>query len=77
MSRRKISIVELKNQLQTLQEKLEREEEKVNCEIGAWVRGKTKVESLKEFQASFVIVNKIQEEESEVKELERVVLEED
>lgn len=69
MSRRKISIADLKSQMQILQEKLEREEEKVNCEIGAWVRVKTKAESLKELQANFVIVpkeNKVQEEESDL-----------
>lgn len=58
MSRRKISINDLKNQISTLQEKLEREEQKVNCEIGAWIRQKTKVETLTDFQAKFLIVPK-------------------
>ena len=75
MSRRKISIADLKSQLQTLQEKLEREEQKINCEIGVWIRQKTKVESLKEFQAKFIIVakeNKVGTEESEEEILEEL-----
>ncbi|MBR6013372.1 MAG: hypothetical protein IK062_06280 [Selenomonadaceae bacterium] len=65
MSRRKLSIADLKTQLQTLQDKLEREEQKINCEIGSWIRQQTKVESLKEFQANFVIVPKEKKVESE------------
>ena len=65
MSRRKLSIADLKSQLQTLQEKLEREEQKINCEIGVWIRQKTKVESLKEFQAKFIIVPKEKKAETE------------
>lgn len=73
MSRRKISIADLKSQLQTLQEKLDREEQKINCEIGVWIRQKTKVESLKEFQAKFIIVPK--EKKAESRENEEAVLE--
>ena len=74
MSRRKISIADLKSQLQTLQEKLEREEQKINCEIGVWIRQKAKVESLKEFQANFIIVPK--EKKAETGENEEAFLEE-
>lgn len=73
MSRRKLSIADLKNQLQTLQEKLEHEEQKINCEIGSWIRQKTKVESLKEFKANFDIVPK--EKKREPGESEEAVLE--
>ena len=80
MSRRKLSIADLKSQLQTLQEKLEREEQKINCEIGGWIREKTKVESLKEFQAKFIIVskeNKAETEENEEEVIENLKLEEE
>ncbi|MBR6012810.1 MAG: hypothetical protein IK062_03380 [Selenomonadaceae bacterium] len=58
MGKRKLSIADLKSQISTLQDKLEHEEQKVNCEIGAWVRQKTKVETLTDFQAKFLIVPK-------------------
>ena len=74
MSRRKLSIADLKSQLQTLQEKLEREEQKINCEIGGWIRQQTKVESLKDFQANFIIVPK--ENKAETEEVEEEILEE-
>ena len=80
MSRRKISITDLKSQISSLQEKLEHEEQKINCEIGSWLRQKTKVESLKEFQANFIIVpkeNKIQEGESEEEVKEDLTLDEE
>ena len=56
MSKHKISISELKNKLQTLQNQLDHEEQKLNCEIGAWVRQKTNVDSLKDFQDNFIII---------------------
>jgi len=55
MRKSKISIKDLKSQISSLQDKLEREEEKLNCEIGAWVRQQTNVDSLKDFQANFII----------------------
>ena len=73
MSRRKLSIADLKSQLQTLQEKLEREEQKINCEIGAWIRQKTKVESLKDFQSNFSIVSK--ENMAQTRECDEAVIE--
>lgn len=73
MSRRKLSIADLKSQLQTLQEKLEREEQKINCEIGSWIRQKTKVESLKEFQVKFTIVPK--ENMAQARETDKAVIE--
>ena len=73
MSRRKLSIADLKSQLQTLQDKLEREEQKINCEIGSWIRQKTKVESLKDFQANFIIVPK--ESMAQTRETEKAVIE--
>ena len=55
MSNRKFSISELKSKLQVLQNKIDLEEQKVNCEIGAWVRQQTNVDSLKDFQINFII----------------------
>ena len=55
MSNRKFSISELKSKLQILQNKIDLEEQKVNCEIGAWVRQQTNVDSLKDFQINFII----------------------
>ena len=55
MSNRKFSISELKSKLQVLQDKIDLEEQKVNCEIGAWVRQQTNVDSLKDFQINFII----------------------
>ena len=55
MSNRKFSISELKSKLQVLQNKIDLEEQKVNCEIGAWVRQQTNVDSLKDFQNNFII----------------------
>lgn len=55
MSNRKFSISELKLKLQVLQNKIDLEEQKVNCEIGAWVRQQTNVDSLKDFQINFII----------------------
>lgn len=55
MSNRKFSISELKSKLQILQNKIDLEEQKVNCEIGAWVRQQTNVDSLKDFQLNFII----------------------
>lgn len=75
MSRRKLSIADLKSQLQTLQDKLERKEQKLNCEIGAWIRQKTKVESLKDFQANFIIVPK--ENMAQAGDIENLKLEEE
>ena len=56
MSNRKLSISELKSKLQILQNKIDLEEQKVNCEIGAWVRQQTNVDSLKDFQLNFIII---------------------
>ena len=56
MSNRKFSISELKSKLQVLQNKIDLEEQKVNCEIGAWVRQQTNVDSLKDFQINFIIL---------------------
>ena len=55
LSNRKFSISELKSKLQVLQNKIDLEEQKVNCEIGAWVRQQTNVDSLKDFQINFII----------------------
>ena len=55
MSNRKFSISELKSKLQVLQNKIDLEEQKVNCEIGAWVRQQTNVDSLSDFQTNFII----------------------
>ncbi len=55
MSNRKFSISELKSKLQVLQNKIDLEEQKVNCAIGAWVRQQTNVDSLKDFQRNFII----------------------
>lgn len=66
MSNHKFSISELKSKLQVLQNKIDLEEQKVNCEIGAWVRQQTNVDSLKDFQLNFIISpqkNKSQNEE--------------
>ena len=65
MSKHKISISELKNKLHTLQNQLDHEEQKLNCEIGSWVRQKTNVDSLKDLQNNFIIIpqkNKLQSE---------------
>ena len=56
MSNRKFSISELKSKLQVLQNKIDLEEQKLNCEIGAWVRQQTNVDSLKDFQLNFIII---------------------
>lgn len=80
MRKSKISIQNLKFQISSLQDKLEREEQKLNCEIGAWIRQKTKVESLKDFQTNFIIVpkeNMAQAEENEEAVLEKLKLEEE
>lgn len=58
MRKSKLSIKDLKSQISSLQDKLEREEQKLNCEIGAWVRQKTNVDSLQDFQDSFVIISR-------------------
>ncbi len=55
MRKSKISIKDLKSQINSLQDKLEREEQKLNCEIGAWVRLQTGVDSLQDFQDNFII----------------------
>ena len=55
LSNRKLSISELKSKLHILQNKIDLEEQKVNCEIGAWVRQQTNVDSLKDFQINFII----------------------
>lgn len=55
MRKQKISIKDLKSQISSLQDKLEREEQKLNCEIGAWVRQQTNVDSLQDFQLNFII----------------------
>ena len=65
MSKHKISISELKDKLQTLQNQLDHEEQKLNCEIGAWVRQQINVDSLKDLQNNFIIIpqkNKLQSE---------------
>ena len=56
MSKHKISISELKNKLHTLQNQLDHEEQKLNSEIGAWVRQQTNVDSLKDLQNNFIII---------------------
>ena len=56
MSNRKFSISELKSKLQILQNKIDLAEQKVNCEIGAWVRQQTNVDSLSDFQLNFIII---------------------
>ena len=56
MSNRKFSISELRSKLQVLQNKIDLEEQKLNCEIGAWVRQQTNVDSLKDFQLNFIII---------------------
>ena len=56
MSKHKISISELKDKLQTIQNQLDQEEQKLNGEIGAWIRQKTNVDSLKDLQANFIII---------------------
>ena len=38
-----------KSQVRSLKEKLEREEQKVNCKIGTWGRQKTNVDSFQDF----------------------------
>lgn len=45
----------MKTSSQVLQNKIDLEEQKVNCEIGAWVRQQTNVDSLKDFQNNFII----------------------
>ena len=70
LSNRKFSISELKSKLQVLQNKIDLEEQKVNCEIGAWVRQQTNVDSLKDFQLNFIISpqkNKSQTEKDDEK----------
>ena len=70
LSNRKFSIPELKSKLLSLQDKLDREEQKVNCEIGAWVRQQTNVDSLRDFQLNFIITpqkNKSQTEKDDEK----------
>ena len=56
MSKHKLSIPELKDKLQTLQNQLDHEEQKLNSEIGAWVRQQINVDSLKDLQANFIII---------------------
>ena len=56
MSKHKLSIPELKDKLQTLQNQLDHEEQKLNSEIGAWVRQQTNVDSLKDLQDNFIII---------------------
>ena len=58
MSKHKLSIPELKDKLQTLQNQLDHEEQKLNSEIGAWVRQQINVDSLKDLQANFIIIPK-------------------
>ena len=70
MSNRKFSIAELKSKLQILQNKIDLEEQKINCEIGAWIRHQTNVDSLKDFQLNFIITpqkNKSQTEKDDEK----------
>lgn len=55
MRKQKLSIKDLKSQISSLQDKLEREEQKLNCEIGAWIRQQTNVDSLQDFQDNFII----------------------
>ena len=65
MSKHKISISELKDKLQNLQNQLDHEEQKLNGEIGAWIRQQTNVDSLKDLQNNFIIIpqkNKLQSE---------------
>ena len=56
MSRHRLSITELRTKLQTLQDQFNQEEQKLNGEIGAWVRQQTNVDSLKDFQDNFIII---------------------
>ena len=65
MSKHKISISELKDKLQTLQNQLDHEEQKLNSEIGDWVRQKTNVDSLKDLQNNFIIIPQKNKPQSE------------
>ena len=56
MSRHRLSITELRTKLQTLQDQFNQEEQKLNGEIGAWVRQQTNVDSLKDLQDNFIII---------------------
>ena len=65
MSRHKFSITELKDKLQTIQNQLDQEEQKLHCEIGAWVRQQTSVDSLKDLQDNFIIIPQKNKQQSE------------
>ena len=65
MSKHKLSISELKDKLQTLQNQLDHEEQKLNSEIGAWVRQQTNVDSLKDLQNNFIIIPQKNKPQSE------------
>ena len=56
MSRHKLSIAELKANVISWQERLAQEEQRVNSEIGAWVRRETGLDTLAEIQLNFNIV---------------------
>lgn len=65
MSKHKISIKDLKSRISSLQDKLEHEEQKLNCEIGAWIHQQINVDSLQDFQLNFIISPQKNKSESE------------
>lgn len=65
MSKHKISFSELRTKLQSLQEQFDQEEQKLNGEIGAWVRQQTNVDSLKDLQDNFIIIPQKNKQQAE------------
>ncbi|MBQ6976995.1 MAG: hypothetical protein IJQ16_10680 [Selenomonadaceae bacterium] len=65
MSNRKLSITDLKSKLQSLQDKIDQEEQKLNGEIGAWVRQQTNVDYLKDLQDNFIIIPQKNKQQAE------------
>jgi len=65
MSRHKLSFTELRSKLQTLQDQFDQEEQKLNGEIGSWIRQQTNVDSLKDFQDNFIIIPQKNKQQAE------------
>lgn len=65
MSKHKISFSELRTKLQSLQDQFNQEEQKLNGEIGAWVRQQTNVDSLEDFKNNFIIIPQKNKQQAE------------
>ena len=56
MSKRNPSLLQLRQQMADLQQQINRKEEELNMEIGAWLRHITNLDSLHDIQQNFRIV---------------------